>query len=73
MWGVIFLGNLTSSIDLNPWVKDSDAQRAGKLIDPVLRAEEERKEVRKVLNLFRIHYKSHMNRRKAEKYINIVE
>lgn len=54
-------------------MKDSDAQRAGKLIDPVLRAEEERKEVRKVLNLFRIHYKSHMNRRKAEKYINIVE
>lgn len=39
--GVLFLGNLTSSIDLNPWVKDSDAQRAGELIDPVLKAEGE--------------------------------
>lgn len=39
--GVLFLGNLTSSIDLNPWVKDSDAQRAGELIDPVLKVEGE--------------------------------
>lgn len=30
---------LTSSIDLNPWVKHSDAQRAGELIDPVLEIE----------------------------------
>lgn len=39
--GVLFLGNLTSSIDLNPWVKDADAQRAGELIDPVLKVEGE--------------------------------
>lgn len=36
-------GNITSSIDLNPWVKDSDAQRAGELIYPVLQAKEDEK------------------------------
>lgn len=34
--GIIFLSGLTSSVDLDPWVKDSDAQRARKLIDPIL-------------------------------------
>lgn len=35
--GVMFQADLTSSVDLDPWVKDSDAQRAGELIDPVLK------------------------------------
>lgn len=37
--GVQFQADLTSSIDLDPWVKDSDAQRAGELIDPILKKE----------------------------------
>lgn len=37
--GVVFQADLTSSVDLDPWVKDSDAQRAGELIDPVLMKE----------------------------------
>lgn len=35
--GVTFPGNLTSAVDFNPWVKDSDAQSACELIDPVLK------------------------------------
>lgn len=44
--GIMFLGNLTSSIDLNPWVKDSNAQRAGKLIDPVLKTKRDRHRIK---------------------------
>lgn len=47
--GVIFLCNLTSSIDLNPWVKDSDAKSAGKLIDPVLKTERDRHRTKYIL------------------------
>lgn len=35
-WSSVCGGSLTSAVDLDPWVKHPDAQRAGELIDPVL-------------------------------------
>lgn len=45
----VLLSCLTSSVDLDPWVKDSDSQRAGKLIDPILQPKRKQHKTRQVL------------------------